>query len=46
MMSNIEELKILSKQLYDLLDKPESGLCSWHEAVHDYIDKIAAFHND
>lgn len=45
-MSNIEELKILSKRLYELLNQPEPGVSAWHEAVHNKIDEIAAFHKE
>lgn len=45
-MSNIEELKLLSKRLYDLLEQEESGCSEWHNSVHELIDDIAAFHKD
>ena len=45
-MSNIDELKQLSKELFKLLDDPAPGSQGWHEAVHDKIRKIAAFHED
>ena len=43
-MSNIEELKQLSEKLTALLTEPELGCTMWHEAVHEKIDQIAAFH--
>ncbi len=45
-MRNADQLKILAKQLYDLLDNPEYGCATWYDAVHDKIDEIAEFHRD
>jgi len=41
-----DELLRLSKMLVSLLESPEPGLISWHEAVHSIIERIADFHKE
>jgi len=45
-VTNIEQLKRLAAGLYELLNNPETGIAAWHQAVHQKIDEIAAFHED
>jgi hypothetical protein len=41
--SNLDKLRALSHRLSGLLEANEAGLHTWHEAVHEAIDEIAAF---
>ena len=43
---NIKELRELAEKLVMLTRAPEPGCHTWHIAVHQTIDKIAAFHKD
>ena len=43
---NRDELLSLAKKLVALLEAPEPGLITWHDAVHRNIDRIADFHKD
>jgi len=42
-VSNIEKLLGLSKKLTMLLEDPEPGCLTWHEAVHGILAQIADF---
>ncbi len=35
-----------ARRLVELLENPEGGCLTWHEAVHQRIDEIAAWHKD
>ena len=42
-MNNIDTLLSLTTRLKGLLEKPEPGLFSWHDAVHNLIKQISEF---
>ena len=42
-MSNIDNLLDLSKRLTKILEDPEPGCFTWHEAAHNLVSEIADF---
>lgn len=42
-MTNLEELKNLNKRLTGLLEDPQPGLFTWHDALADVLLQISTF---
>lgn len=42
-MSNLNDLKQLNKRLTSLLDDPQLGCFTWHEALGNLLNEIAEF---
>ncbi len=41
--SNIDKLKETTKSLLILLENPQPGCFTWHEAIHEKCDQIAYY---
>lgn len=39
----LKEVARLSEQLYELMQNPEPGLFTWHQAVGRVLDQLAEF---